>query len=249
MINHQRLLGWEACINTRELGGYPIPGSGQVRWKAILRSDNLAYLTPAGQKQLLDYGIRTIIDLRYDWELKETPNPFAVSPNGHITYINIPLDEDTDPVWPHPGGPAGAMSDMYIEILERNRRHVALVLSAIVRAQPGGVLFHCYAGKDRTGLIAALVLSALGVPRETVVADYSFNSEPLAFWRTKILSDPALAPEKRGYIEVAISSYPETMQRTLEYLDKKYGNVENYLLSTALTLEDLRLLRQRLIEA
>ncbi len=247
-LNHQRLLNWEACINTRELGGYPIAGGGRVRWKTLLRSDNLAFLTPAGQKQLLDYGIRTIIDLRFDWELKEMPNPFAFSSDGQFTYMNIPLDEDANPVWPHVEGAAGAMGDMYIETLERNRRHVATVLSAIVCAQPGGVLFHCYAGKDRTGLISALALSALGVPREIVIADYSFDSEPLTLWRKKILADPSLAPEKRSYTEAMVSSHPETMQRTLAYLDEKYGNVEDYLLTTTLTPEDLHLLRHRLVE-
>ncbi len=95
-LDDQRLLLWESCINTRELGGYPVAGGGQTHWKSLIRSDNLALLTPKGQQALLDYGIRTIIDLRFDWELKDTPNPFAAYADHQVTLLHLPLDEDAN---------------------------------------------------------------------------------------------------------------------------------------------------------
>lgn len=246
-----RILTWEASLNTRELGGYPLQSGGRTRWGALVRSETLALLTPAGQQALLDYGIRTIIDLRFPAELETAPNPFDRPKDGRVDapdFTNIPLDHDENIVWHATMEPAELMADMYCRLLETNHQHAAAALSAIARARPGGVLFHCHAGKDRTGLIAALVLGAVGADAETIVADYAFSSPPFVERRLRWLSDPDMTPENRAYLGLLSSAMPETMRLTLNYLDSRYGGVEGYLRTTPLPPEDLKRLRERLVE-
>ncbi len=247
-----RLLNWEACYNTRELGGYPLLDGGQTRWKALVRSDNLSQLTPTGQQALIDYGIRTIIDLRFPDELEQDPNPFIQPKVGlqgeRPQVINFPLDEDQYLEWPAPQTPAEAMCDLYCRILETSRGHVAAVLTAIARARPGGVLFHCHAGKDRTGIIAALVLAAVGATPQSIIEDYAFTYPLLDRQRKQDLEDPSLTPEQRSYRSVLSEPLPETMRLTLDYLEQRYGGAAGYLRTTPLLETDQRRLEDRLVE-
>ncbi len=246
-----RFLHWEACINTRELGGYPTHSGKQIRWKTLIRSDDTCLLTPTGQQALLDYGVRTVIDLRFAYELKMNPSPFAdhtlKKETAPVDYINIPLDVDQDLIWSDLASPAEMMSDLYIRILEKNRGHVAAVLTAIACARPGCVLFHCHAGQDRTGLIAALILASAGAPEEHIVEDYALSHSLIEQRRERILADPALTPERRRSLRVLITALPETMQRTLQYLDQQYRGAKGYIQTTPLLPADLDRLKERLI--
>lgn len=251
-----RFLNWEVCINARELGGYSV-ANGFIRSRALVRSDSSALLTKAGQQSVIDYGIRTIIDLRYPYELSIDPSPFAKNDQENQTgpaadlrpdYINIPQDQDQDLLWPGPERPEQMMSSLYRRMLELNRKHVAGVFTAIAHARPGGVFFHCHAGKDRTGLIAALILGGLGAPRRTILQDYALTSAPMEQKRKELLSEPSLTPDHRAYLAVLTSSLPETMLLTLSYLDRTYGGVEQYLQTTPLNLADLAAVRDRLVE-
>lgn len=245
-------LDWPDTLNTRDLGGYPLLNGGQTRWGALVRSENPTLLTPAGQQALIDYGIRTIIDLRFPHELARDPSPF-VQPSlfwdgESPEYSHKPLDQDQDITWPNPAQPAKIMSDFYIRLLEANRRHVAAVLAAITNARPGGVLFHCHAGKDRTGLIAAMALSAVGVTRPAVVADYALTCPTLEARTERFFATTNLDPDRHSYLRVLFTNLPETMALTLEYLDRTYGSVTGYLLTTPLLKEDLAKLRDRLVD-
>ena len=191
-----------------------------------------------------------MIDLRFLDELERKPSPFApngASPQAAVDYINIPLDVDQDLDWPTTLGPAEALSEMYVRLLETNRRHVAASLTTIARARPGGVLFHCHAGKDRTGLIAAMTLGAVGVPADVIAGDYALAHPLYEQRRQRVLAEQA-TQEQRRYLEVLSAALPETMLLTLDYLDRRYGGVEGFLRTTPLLPADLDLLRKRLVE-
>jgi protein tyrosine/serine phosphatase len=251
MSERERLLDWQATLNTRELGGYPAKGGGGTRWQALVRSENPALLTRQGQQALVDYGIRTIIDLRYPAELEIDPSPFAKPNVGDATrpdYLNIPLDVDQDLEWKVGDDAARSMCSLYYRLLETNRGHVAEVLRAVARARPGGVLFHCHAGKDRTGLITAMLLSALGVSEEIIIQDYAFSTPQLQERSERELTEPWVLAEKVDFYRVLFSNLPDTMDLTLKYLKQTYGSAAGYLKTTALTEDDLAALRERLIE-
>jgi protein tyrosine/serine phosphatase len=248
----ERHLAWQDCLNARDLGGYPAQDGSHTRWRALVRSDTTSFLTPVGQQAVLAYGIQTVIDLRFPAELEMDPSPFdgiaARSDASHPDYLNLPLDVDHDLVWKDKTSPVELMSDMYRRLLESNRGHVAASLGAIARARPGGVLIHCHAGKDRTGLITAMVLSAIGVTREAIAVDYALSGPYLDPRRQRDLLDPALSPVGYSYRSVLYSALPETILLTLDYLDRQYGSVTGYLETTQLRPGDIPLLRQRLLE-
>lgn len=172
-----RDLDWEGCFNARDLGGLRTVGDGMTRWGAIVRSDALDRLTAAGWEALVDYGIRTVIDLRNDDEV----GPDAVSRPANVTTIHLPLDASEDrefwDVWDN--GPQFATPLYYRPHLERFPERSARVIAAIANAQPGGVVFHCGGGRDRAGQIAMLVLALVGVAPEEIAADYERSTERL----------------------------------------------------------------------
>lgn len=244
-----KVLSWEACLNVRDVGGYPTQDGRQIRLGALVRADNLHNLTASGRVALEDYGVRTIIDLRYPGELKRLPNPFAdpAVRDGNVRYLNLlPLDE---------GGPAGESAlqkELTIEAryrfaLDVGRVHHAKIATAIAEAPDGGVLVHCHAGRDRTGRLVALLLNLAGVPRETIVEDYVLSDTYLQPLYEKFLNSEQY-PKERQELNQQIAEAPELMENVLSYLEKRYGGAEGYLRGGGMTDEKMEKLRTRVVD-
>lgn len=239
----QRLLEWEGCVNARDLGGYPTRDGGETRWGAIIRSDNLAQLTESGQRALLDHGIKTILDLRMPNELKEHPNPFAGSGDLGVTYTNVSF---IDPAAQAPPEDFTTLADDYSDMLQRFAPKVAAIVTSIVRAPQGGVLIHCHAGKDRTGLISALLLELVGVPREIIVEDYALTAQLLrASDEAWLENGPGGRADRERQFEL-YRARPEVMLAVLDRVDHTYGGVDAYLRQAGVSEEDLMRVRERL---
>jgi len=251
---HQaRLLRWEACYNARDLGGYATAGGRQTRWGAFVRSDNLSRLTPSGRAALLAYGVRTVIDLRRADELRIDPNPFAESAGAaRPLYLNLPLGlgADSAGIAAVAAGGAGedtSMLELFCRVLDHYWRGIAGVMSAIAAAPEGAVLFHCHAGKDRTGLIAALLLALASVPEPTIAEDYALSQaclQPIYEERLRQEPDPA----KRERLASTIGSVPETMLGILAHIDARHGGAEQYLLAAGVAPADVLRLQRRVLE-
>jgi len=250
MTQEQRL-NWDACYNARDLGGYDTHVGAPTRWRSIVRADGLFRLTSEGMQSLVDYGIRTIIDLRSGDELAKNPNPFANSacPKNIITYTNLPALDESDREGMIALNAADAPRENYIFMLTRFRRNFAAVVRAIAEAEPGGIVVHCHAGKDRTGVVSALLLSLVGVPAEAIAADYALTDHYLQPYYDEIRANNATSdPAKRERLEQWLVSPPETMLGVLSYLNKQHGGARAYLLSTGLTPGELNRVRDRLQE-
>ena len=174
---HSSILDWEGCRNVRDLGGLPTAGGRRTRSGALIRADCVAGLTEAGWSALAAYGVRTVIDLRNDDEVEGdvAPRPDV------LTSIRLPLDdvladEDRDRWY---SAPEYATPLYYRAHLERFPDRSARVITAIAQARPGGVVFHCRWGRDRTGQIAMLVLALAGVAPEDVAAEYCISNDCL----------------------------------------------------------------------
>jgi protein-tyrosine phosphatase len=239
-----RLLEWDGCLNARDLGGYETEDGRETRWGTVVRSDCPAALTEAGRAALAGYGIRAIVDLRLPAELAEDPNPFAEPGDHGIAYTNVSF---IDPAAAPPDA-VSTLAEDYLQMLERYRQGVAEALAAIARAPAdGAVLVHCAAGKDRTGLISALLLGLAGVPADTIAADYAMTAELLRPRERQWLD--GLDPEERAEREAMLARYAPTAEVMLQVLDglgERYGGVEPYLRSTGLSQDDLDRLRERL---
>jgi protein-tyrosine phosphatase len=238
-----RRLAWEGCLNARDLGGYPAAGGNQTRWGAVVRSDSLAALTPAGRAALADYGVRAVVDLRLPDELAEHPNPYAEPGDHGIAYTNVSF---IDPA-AAPPDEVSTLAEDYLRMLDRYRGGVAQAMAAIAEAPDGAVLIHCAAGKDRTGLISALLLGLVGVPAESIAADYALTAECLRPREQEWLEH---GPGERAEREAILARFAPTAEVMLEVLGRlteRYGGVEQYLTEAGVGPDHLRRLRDRLL--
>ena len=171
-LNAERDLHWDGCVNARDLGGLPTADGRETRRGALVRSDAVDRLSADGWAALRAHGVRTIIDLRNEDELAENA--------GGVETVHVPLDGlDEDPeFWSYwANGPQFGTPLYYGPFLERFPDRMERVLDAVEQAEPGGVLFHCVGGRDRTGLVAIVLLAVAGVPPELIAEDYLRGAE------------------------------------------------------------------------
>jgi protein-tyrosine phosphatase len=176
-----RHLHWDGCANVRDLGGLRTREGRTIRHGAIVRADALDRLSATGWAALEAHGVRTVIDLRNDDELAAdvAPRPPA------LTTLHRPLDgvEDREFWQDWHGRPEFGTPIYYRPFLNHFPERTAGVLTAIARAQPGGVAVHCGIGRDRTGMIAILLLALAGVGAEEIAADYALSEDRVPFGR------------------------------------------------------------------
>jgi protein-tyrosine phosphatase len=235
-----RDLAWEGCFNVRDLGGMPTTGGGRTRMGAIVRADDLNRLSEKGWDAGVSYGIRTVVDLRNDAELGAD---VAVRP-AEIETVRVPLDdiEDRD-FWEHVWANELDGSPLYFRLFfERKPQQCAAALKAIAHAQPGGVVFHCGRGRDRTGLIALVVLELAGVPPKDIVLDYQLSRD-----RVRLL-DAALGEKDQGYEIAEILKRKETSEEVLILDLLGSGDIEEQLRTGGFGGHDVSALRSRFVE-
>ena len=238
-----RQLTWDACYNVRDLGGLPTRTGGTTRMRSIVRADNLSRLSVRGRAALIDCGIRTVIDVRDPRELAKDVDPYqpgAVA-DGELLYRNVPLISEAE--WEAIKDPA-VLRQGYVVTLDLSKHNIAAVLRAIASAPEGGVVFHCHAGKERTGVIALLLLALAAVPDELNAADYVMSDrylEPLyRQWAEK-----ALDAEQRARIMRGNSSQPDEVLEPLARI-AELGGIEAYLADTGLSVGEIASLSARL---
>jgi protein-tyrosine phosphatase len=244
MPNDPRLLHWDACLNVRDLGGFTTRDGHTTRSHAVIRADNLCRLTAHGRSALLRHGVRTVIDLRDPREHALEHDPFTRDELGAVGRIDIPLlTTDFWHAWV--GTMNGHEGDLLV--LETCREPLATLFAALAAADDGGVLLYCHAGKERTGIAAALVLELAGVDRVTIAREHALSDEHLApLYAAWLEAEPD--PEAQQRLRHALRPQPRQMVQTLDALDELYGGIERYLLDCGLEPRDLALIRERILE-
>lgn len=222
----ERLLGWDGFYNARDLGGLPTRGGGTTTHGGYVRSADLRYVTEAGLGQMAEAGIRTVFDLRNDFEThveprnadeeranayRVPPTPEAELPEG-VFGVRVPLDNTRDHAFWQRMREEGRLGSprFFTPVLREQPERVVAVLRAMAQA-PGGVLFHCAIGRDRTGLVAFTLLALADVEPEAIAADYRISTaaltpffERMDFPDQSHLIDAAL--ERNGFtIESAVA--------------------------------------------
>ena len=241
-------LPWADCYNVRDLGGLPVGLDGRrTRASAFVRADTLGRLTAEGRQALIDYGVRTIVDLRRDDEITSDPNPFSlestVADEHAVRYIHQPMvSDETEAVL----SGLGDGRAMYRAIVELRRDEIGRLVQTVAEAA-APVLFHCQAGKDRTGILAAILLELAGVPREVIADDYALSNENLRpvheAWVEEAPDD-----EERAKRAAAIVGDRERIIDTLEHIDRTFGGIEPYLLGAGVPEVQIGEIRARLTE-
>ena len=229
-----RELVWDGCSNVRDLGGHATADGGETRFGAVVRSDTRAHLSDAGWEALLAYGVGRIVDLRRDDELADDP-PRAT--DVEVVHVSLMAGYGSvDPSWTAMVAEAETKPDalgqyvlFYGWALEHRAAAIVRALAAVASAPPGAVVVHCVGGKDRTGLVAALLLRLCGVSLEDVDADYALTEERLRPRLGEVATAPAGA-----------------MATVLARLEQAHGSVEEYLVVNGLEPEAVEALRARL---
>jgi protein-tyrosine phosphatase len=221
-------LDWDGCRNTRDLGGFPTP-AGTTAFGVLVRSDNARELTPAGWRAARDYGIRAVLDLRSDPECSADPpaHPeFAHKRLSLFDHFDGDASYRADLLGRMKGlGAADSYRLFYDEALALDAARFAEAVAFLADAN-GGVLFHCAGGKDRTGVLAAVVLRLVGVPIEAVEEDY-------------------VRSEAR--LQLVDGSPRRVIDWVLAKLEERHGSVAAYLSHAGVAEEALLEIRRRLV--
>lgn len=226
-----RLVAFEGAHNFRDLGGYPSQRGGVTRWGLLYRAAGLNEMTADDVAAFHELGIRTVFDLRRDDEREFAPDPV---PTVHVCLMshvmaNVPMP-DRSTLVEHDHA-VEFMGRLYSGLLAHAGHEIGRLIREVVDGDTLPAVFHCTAGKDRTGIVAALVLLALGVDRETVLDDFELTNQYVTpathaamFQR---MLEHGMGPEAAGGMFAASR---ETMAATLDELDATYGGAETYLL-------------------
>lgn len=243
-----RHLQIDGTYNVRDIGGYATVDGRQTHWRTYLRADSLHKLSPEAQRELLDTGLKTIIDLRRERETVETPNVFASS--GEVDYRHMNLITDTNPDgYGDPGEGPAWIAGSYKLLLDNRKPEIAAIMATLADPAIPPALFHCAGGADRTGIIAALLLSLAGVPEQTIAEDYNLTA-PTLFKRYSTEGPPPgwSTDDLRRAQNLDYLAPAETMQITLKHLKDTYGGVEAYVREIGLATAQIEAIRGSFVE-
>jgi protein-tyrosine phosphatase len=234
-----RRLELAGVFNLRDVGGYPAAGGRTVRWRTLLRSDALHRIEPAGAAVLGRLELRTILDLRTHMETELAPSALDGLPVcvRHICILTgdmqaLPLELDA----------------IYRFMIDECGQAIADAVKVLAAASAVPALVHCSAGKDRTGIVVALVLAVLGVPDEVIAADYALSASYLDAGQTPAIGQlQASTGLGTDLTKPLLSSPPELILEVLARVRQGAGSVNAYLLDRGLSQADLARLRATLL--
>lgn len=219
--NYTRLLPLEGAYNVRDLGGYKTKDNKYTKWRTIIRSGDLKDLTEEDLKHLCEIPLRTDIDFRSKYEKETAPDKHPDSLNEY-TWLSIDAGDMSDIRIKDTEQVPRIMEGAYRTIVSQFQKEFKQFFRILEDETKAPLLFHCSAGKDRTGIASALFLSALGVDKETILHDYMLSAEYLkGKYDFVIQMQPSLAP--------LITVYPEYLQAAFQEIDDKFGGMDNYL--------------------
>ncbi len=240
LADDRRVLELEGGRNFRDLGGYRTADGQRVKWGMVYRSGSPAGLTPADVEKLHEMGIRSFCDFRANDERATEPNPY-VTAYDDVEYWSRDYDMQSGDMLAALFGD-DATPEKTRAVMIENYRHMPeqqaegfKAMFAMLADEKTPLAFNCSAGKDRTGVAAALLLTLLGVPREAVVADYALSDDILDF--SKVSADYAekypqykvLAQAPQELVAPLMATEPAYIEAALETLTEKYGSVDAFI--------------------
>ena len=229
----------DGMVNVRDLGGLTTRAGVPTRQRAVIRGDAPTRISEAGRLDLVNYGVRQVIDLRYAYERAAAPNPLEC--DARFRVHAVPLEAPADVVR---SGPRGLVP-FYRHLLDDAAPAFAAVMQAVL-ADDGGVLIHCRVGKDRTGVVAALMLDLAGVPHHEIVADYALTRQRIGPLIGELMDDRPVGLSPAAYMP-QLDSPAEVMEQTLAHLVRHHGTAQQYLGRAGLSAAALARLRARLM--
>ncbi len=251
-------LNLQGAVNARDVGGLPVDGGGRTRCGVLIRSDLLHDLTPSDVVTLVHgLGIRQVIDLRAPSERDGHPTPPLVAAGVAHACLAVLTDEmmqqrraesatavpeaDPDAI------AADRQADSYLDLLDCGSDAFVAGLAHIASPEGAPAIVHCAAGKDRTGVLVALLLDAAGVRREAIVADYAATASRLEQIWAKLSTIGAYAEFAARASAASHGAEPATMELFLDRLQERAGGAAEWFLAAGASSRDLAEWRQRIL--
>ncbi len=245
-----RFVALEGAFNFRDLGGYAAGDGRVVRRGLLYRSDTLHRLTPGDLERLRGLDLRTVIDLRAADELEQHG---AGRLAGHDVVVhNLPMFDDTRSLGLEDVAaeePVAKLAELYLGMVERGGASLARTVELL--AAPGGLpaVFHCMAGKDRTGIVAGLLLETLGVPDDVIAADYAVTTGAMRRAADWLRANAPGAPSPSHYPAWVLDAPAATMLRFLAEVRARHGSARGLLLDAGADPASLDRLTDALLAA
>lgn len=242
-----RHLPLRGTYNLRDLGGYQTVQGQTTIWGRFLRADSLHRLEDGEAERLYEFGLRRVIDLRTPDEIAQAPNPFEAF--ADVRFSNQPMFDDLSPEALSKTRKEGddPLLSFYLTAIQTRGAAISAIMEELASEQEGAVLFNCTAGKDRTGIIAALLLGLAEVPQHQIVEDYTLTNTLIPDLVAEFLAlSRARGGDTKSYAKL-LESPDHTMINTLEQIQTSHGSVADYLGSVGLAQADIDRLRARLL--
>jgi len=209
--------------NARDLGGLPLRRGGTTAFRRVVRADAPLRHDEGDAIALAGLGLTTVVDLRDPDELAREPNALAGLPGVDVVHVDL-----WEAVRPAPPTDPWDLTAWYRAALDRGAPAFARALTTIADA-PGAALVHCTVGKDRTGLVVALILELAGVPRATVLADYALTHDRIEPVRTRLVAQAVARGVRREDFVRVLGATPDILAGALHHLDAHHGGADAYV--------------------
>ena len=242
-------LVWDGCVNVRDLGGLATARGVPTQFGRIVRADNVQRLSARGWRALENHGVRRIVDLRMRREIALDPGAAAPVEIVNVSVLGEWDDEIQafyDAKLDASDGAAPYLVWSYLDFLDRYQENFGRAVQAIADAPHGAVVVHCMGGKDRTGIVAALLLRLVGVDNRAIAEDYALSEANLAE-RHQIWVDQAVGAADRRRRSLLLPTPAAAMLDVLEVIDSRHGGAGRYLAGAGVTDAGLARLEERLV--
>lgn len=239
-----RFIPLEGCFNFRDLGGYKTGDGRTVKSRTLFRADNPQFLTEADTAYVAsDLSVAIVIDLRNPEDALESER--WPPPGSPVRYVNVPFLEGWDMTPIRPGeDPVARLSGAYHWIIANSGARIVEALTVLAQSSNGPAMYHCTAGKDRTGILSAMVLGLLGVDEQQVLEDFYLTNQIIDTLGERLRSRPGNEHRSPRSFEVPTG----LMEQVLSGIRDAHGGVEGYVRANGLSDQTIAQLKIALLE-
>ena len=241
MNRHVAVVG---TYNMRDIGGYHAAGSRVTRWRTLLRADALHRLDDTSHQSLREIGVRTVVDLRSDEEVRRSPNQLGALPVLTVRHPLFGRREQTVTL----GAPPRSLLEMYTHVAEERPQALAGAVRELARDDALPAIVHCTIGKDRTGMVIATVLSLLGVDDDVIAADFAETESYLCgAFRDELVARHSEAGLSAHEVDAMLSVDPAFILGFLDRIRTRHRDVATFLGRHGVTDDELVACSDRLL--
>jgi protein tyrosine/serine phosphatase len=247
-VSLDRIVPFAGVLNFRDLGGYPTLDGRTTRWGRLFRSDAMHDLTDEDLVAFRRLGVSSVVDLRSSAEVARTGRGLLEQESLRFVNSSVLSDAETEEPREESNFDASYLARRYLQYLDVGAPAFVGAIQEMAIPENYPLVFNCFLGKDRTGVLAALVLSCLGVERETIVADYVLTDERMQLIKDKLRRDPI----QRETIDLTppalLAAHEATMSNFLSEVDRRYGGVRAWVEGAGVASEQVERLEELVLE-